>query len=70
MTTIAETPTFAGQDEVLKPYVPRLLIEWVRESPKTKYYARDGSLAFVHSRRPLQLRAALPSESIRVPPWG
>src|SRR5262249_16980432 len=30
-----------------KPYVPRLLIEWVRESPDTRYRAVDGSLAFV-----------------------
>ena len=47
MTTIVEPPAFSGQGELLKPYVPRLLIDWVRESPEKKYYARDGSLAFV-----------------------
>jgi class 3 adenylate cyclase/tetratricopeptide (TPR) repeat protein len=45
-TTLAPV-VFDGQGEVLKPYVPRLLIEWVRESQETRYRAVDGSLAFV-----------------------
>ena len=40
-------PALEGEGEKLKPYVPRLLIEWVRESPASTYRARDGSLAFV-----------------------
>jgi class 3 adenylate cyclase/tetratricopeptide (TPR) repeat protein len=35
------------RSEALKPYVPRLLIQWVRESPEECYRAVDGSLAFV-----------------------
>ena len=31
MTALVELPEFEGQGEVLKPYVPRLLIEWVRD---------------------------------------
>ena len=42
-----ESPLFDGQGEVLKPYVPRLLIEWVRESPESRYRPVDGSLVFV-----------------------
>lgn len=38
---------FAGRAELLKPYVPRLLIEWVRTSPETHDQAREGTLAFV-----------------------
>src|SRR5207237_241912 len=38
---------FDGQGEVLKPYVPRLLIEWIRDSPESTYRAVDGSLVFV-----------------------
>ena len=33
--------------ETLKPYVPRLLIEWMRESPEVRCKAIDGSLVFV-----------------------
>ncbi len=35
------------QNDVLKPYVPRLQIEWLRDMPETRYRAVDGSLAFV-----------------------
>jgi class 3 adenylate cyclase/tetratricopeptide (TPR) repeat protein len=35
------------QGEVLKPYVPRLQIEWVRDTPEVTYRAVEGSLAFV-----------------------
>ena len=45
MTVLTELPE--GQGEVLKPYVPRFLIEWVHQSPDTHYRAVDGSLVFV-----------------------
>jgi len=35
------------QGEVLKPYVPRLQIEWVRDSPQATHRSVEGSLAFV-----------------------
>ncbi len=38
---------FAGRSELLKPYVPRLLIEWLRDAPETRHHAREGTLAFV-----------------------
>jgi class 3 adenylate cyclase/tetratricopeptide (TPR) repeat protein len=38
---------FEGRDELLKPYVPRLLIEWVRTAPETHAHAHEGTLAFV-----------------------
>src|SRR5215467_9465478 len=47
VTTLLDAPSFEGQGEVLKPYVPRLLIEWVHETPEDRYRAVDGSLAFV-----------------------
>src|SRR5262245_30900821 len=31
----------------LRPYVPRLVIEWLRESPELSYRQVEGSLAFV-----------------------
>jgi class 3 adenylate cyclase/tetratricopeptide (TPR) repeat protein len=34
-------------DEVLTPYVPVLLIDWLRESPAARYREIDASLAFV-----------------------
>ena len=40
-------PSSDDEGEKLKPYVPRLLIDWIRESPGTSYQAREGSLAFV-----------------------
>ena len=33
--------------EVLRPYVPRLLISWLRESPEERHRPVDGTLAFV-----------------------
>jgi class 3 adenylate cyclase/tetratricopeptide (TPR) repeat protein len=35
------------QSELLKPYVPRLQIEWLRDSPQAKHRSVEGSLAFV-----------------------
>ncbi len=45
METLSEARLHEG--ELLKPYVPRLLIEWVREAPERTYTTVDGSLAFV-----------------------
>lgn len=42
-----EAPAFEGKGEVLKPYVPRLLIEWVTQHPERRYQPVEGSLAFV-----------------------
>ena len=47
MTMLVEPPVFEGQAEALKPYVPRLLIEWMRDDPERRYLPVDGSLAFV-----------------------
>ena len=47
MTALVELPEFEGQGEVLKPYVPRLLIEWVRDSPEIPHRQVEGALAFV-----------------------
>src|SRR5215472_8600398 len=47
MSLLVESPLLEGQGEVLKPYVPRLLIEWMLDDPETRYRAVDGSLAFV-----------------------
>jgi class 3 adenylate cyclase/tetratricopeptide (TPR) repeat protein len=44
---VSESKLDHGQGELLKPYVPRLLIEWMHEAPDQAYHARDGSLAFV-----------------------
>jgi len=33
--------------ELLKPYVPRLLIDWLRVSPSARHREVEGSLAFV-----------------------
>jgi class 3 adenylate cyclase/tetratricopeptide (TPR) repeat protein len=44
------TETEVGEDlatELLKPYVPRLVLEWAGESPDTRHRAIDGSLVFV-----------------------
>ena len=38
---------YEGHGELLKPYVPRLLIEWVHAAPETHVHAREGTLAFV-----------------------
>ena len=47
MTAPAELRAFVGQGDALKPYVPRLLIEWVHNSPELPYRQVEGSLAFV-----------------------
>jgi class 3 adenylate cyclase/tetratricopeptide (TPR) repeat protein len=36
-----------SQSELLKPYVPRLLIDWLRDTPHARWRAVEGSLAFV-----------------------
>ena len=47
MTAPVDLRAFVGQGDVLKPYVPRLLIEWVHNSPEIPYRQVEGSLAFV-----------------------
>ena len=41
MTSLVESRAFDERAEALKPYVPRLMIEWVRETPLASYRA-DG----------------------------
>jgi class 3 adenylate cyclase/tetratricopeptide (TPR) repeat protein len=36
-----------GYGEILKPYVPRLLLEWTRDRPHERYRTIEGSLVFV-----------------------
>jgi class 3 adenylate cyclase/tetratricopeptide (TPR) repeat protein len=40
-------PVSDAHAETLKPYVPRLLIEWVKRTPETRYRSIEGSLVFV-----------------------
>jgi class 3 adenylate cyclase/tetratricopeptide (TPR) repeat protein len=47
MTTAAEIRLSDEQREALRPYVPRLLIEWMRAAPETHHHALDGTLVFV-----------------------
>src|SRR5438105_1099765 len=47
MATIVEPDVFEEHGEMLKPYVPRLLIDWARTSPSTSYRPVDGTLVFV-----------------------
>ena len=47
MVTAVEQRLSDEQGELLKPYIPRLLIEWIREAPATPYYPVEGTLAFV-----------------------
>src|SRR6266536_603729 len=35
------------QSLVLRPYVPRLVVQWLRETPEAKFREVEGSLAFV-----------------------
>src|SRR5262245_3499303 len=44
-----EAPAIASADpsERLKPYVPRLAIDWLLETPHARYKQVEGSLAFV-----------------------
>jgi class 3 adenylate cyclase/tetratricopeptide (TPR) repeat protein len=47
MATIEKPSDLERQGEMLKPYVPRLLIEWLRVSPETSYRSVDGTMVFV-----------------------
>ncbi len=49
MTTVSPFggPNTGDSAELLRPYVPRLLIDWLRETPAARYQEVDGSLAFV-----------------------
>jgi class 3 adenylate cyclase/tetratricopeptide (TPR) repeat protein len=47
MRTAGEQTTPAGAEfDLLKPYVPRLLIEWLQADPSLPYREVDGSLTF------------------------
>ncbi len=37
----------SGAADLLVPYVPRLLIDWLRDTPDQRYRSVDGTLAFV-----------------------
>jgi class 3 adenylate cyclase/tetratricopeptide (TPR) repeat protein len=39
--------TITDANTLLKPYVPRLLVEWLHDDPSSPYRSVDGSLAFV-----------------------
>jgi class 3 adenylate cyclase/tetratricopeptide (TPR) repeat protein len=47
MSTLVDRPASHAAGETLKPYVPRLLIEWLKETPEARHRAVDGSLVFV-----------------------
>ncbi len=47
MTIAPEIRLSDEQSAALKPYVPRLLIEWMRNAPETHHHALEGTLAFV-----------------------
>ncbi len=40
-------PDSHNPDELLKPYVPRLLISWLRDTPEARQRDIEGTLAFV-----------------------
>jgi class 3 adenylate cyclase/tetratricopeptide (TPR) repeat protein len=42
-----DAPSRSAASLRLRPYVPRLAIEWLRETPETQYRQIEGSLAFV-----------------------
>ena len=46
-STLLDRPLTEAAGERLKPYVPRLLIEWMQDTPEARYRAIDGSLVFV-----------------------
>jgi class 3 adenylate cyclase/tetratricopeptide (TPR) repeat protein len=41
------TPPVVSDSEQLAPYVPRIAIEWLRDTPEARYKQINGSLAFV-----------------------
>jgi len=48
MTAMAAGDPPRGEDQdVLRPYVPRLIVDWLRRSPDDQFREVDGSLAFV-----------------------
>ena len=40
-------PDPLAQQELLRPYLPRLLLQWLAEAPDTPYRTVEGSIAFV-----------------------
>ena len=47
MSLQSTTEQAFATSEVLKPYVPRLAVEWLREHPRERHRLVEGSLAFV-----------------------
>jgi len=47
MVTVVEQRSSDESGEILKPYVPRLQIEWLRKRPAIPYLPVEGTLAFV-----------------------
>jgi class 3 adenylate cyclase/tetratricopeptide (TPR) repeat protein len=44
---VAVTDRATSAAETLQPYVPRLLVSWLRETPKARHRQIEGTLAFV-----------------------
>jgi class 3 adenylate cyclase/tetratricopeptide (TPR) repeat protein len=47
VTSVVEVPLTDAQSARLTPYVPRLVVEWLRDTPAASVREVDGSLAFV-----------------------
>ena len=48
MSTVDSTESTASTvNEVLKPYVPRLVIDWLRQTPGAIHREVEGSMVFV-----------------------
>ena len=47
MSALLDDPMSKAAGDRLKPYVPRLMIEWLRDTPEARYTTIDGSLVFV-----------------------
>lgn len=46
MATVVVGRRFAGSDELLGPYVPTLIVDWLRDLPGERYRSLDCTLAF------------------------
>ena len=48
MSTVDSTePTASTVNEVLTPYVPRLVVDWLRQTPGAMHQEIEGSMVFV-----------------------
>jgi hypothetical protein len=45
--TVAPARVFRERDRLLGPYVPTLIVEWLREQPEERHRAIDCTLVFV-----------------------